>query len=93
MGYPLLDPKLRTTARPRPQVEQHTVEGLLTLVERERSGEVVDRQLMQSLLRMLHSLGTYPEGFQRPFLEQSRLYYQVRVCVHVCVRACAYCSA
>jgi cullin-4 len=32
--------------------------------------------LLQALLRMLHALGTYPDGLQRPFLEQSKRYYQ-----------------
>ena len=60
-----------------PQVERHAVKGLMTLVERERRGEGVDRPLLQSLLRMMHSLGTYAESFQRPFLEESGRFYRV----------------
>ncbi|VDI02751.1 cullin 4, partial [Mytilus galloprovincialis] len=37
-------------------VQNRTVEGLLQLISRERSGEAVDRQLMKSLLRMLSDL-------------------------------------
>jgi cullin-4 len=37
-------------------VQNKTVEGLLQLISRERSGEAVDRQLMKSLLRMLSDL-------------------------------------
>lgn len=59
------------------QVERHAVKGLLLLVERERRGETIDRQLLQSLLRMLGSLGTYPDAFQRPFLEESYSFYRV----------------
>lgn len=59
------------------KVERHAVKGLLILVERERQGESVDRPLLQSLLRMLHSLGTYAEAFQRPFLERSTRFYHV----------------
>lgn len=72
MGLQLLGKHLAE----RPEVERHTVEGLLILVESERQGETVDRQLMQSLLRMMHNLGTYFEAFQRPFLERSQRYYQ-----------------
>ena len=68
---PPLDPP------PPSQVERHAVKGLLCLVERERRGDGVDRALLQSLLRMLHSLGSYAEAFQRPFLEESNRFYRV----------------
>ena len=41
-------------------VEQRTVAGLLQLIARERSGELVDRQLMKSLLKMLSDLQVVP---------------------------------
>ena len=62
---------------PNHQVGAHAVKGLLALVDRERRGEVVDRRLVQSLLRMLHNLGTYAEAFQRPFLEESDRFYRL----------------
>lgn len=37
-------------------VETKTVDGLLKLIERERNGEAVNRQLLKSLLRMLSDL-------------------------------------
>ena len=37
-------------------VETRTVDGLLRLIERERNGEAVNRQLLKSLLRMLSDL-------------------------------------
>lgn len=37
-------------------VQAKTVNGLLQLIERERGGEAVDRQLLKSLLRMLSDL-------------------------------------
>ena len=37
-------------------VQTRTVEGILLLIERERTGETVDRQLLKSLLRMLSDL-------------------------------------
>lgn len=39
-----------------PTVEARTVDGLLSLIERERCGETVNRQLLKSLLRMLTDL-------------------------------------
>eukprot|EP00798_Chlamydomonas_sp_ICE-L_P023806 gene23806-9369_t len=58
-----------------PEVESRTVEGILALVERERKGEAIDRQLLKSLVRMFSNLGTYPETVQVPFLEQSESFF------------------
>ena len=37
-------------------VQSRTVEGILELIEKERNGEAVDRQLLKNLLRMLSDL-------------------------------------
>jgi len=37
-------------------VQSRTIAGILELIERERNGEAVDRQLLKSLLRMLSDL-------------------------------------
>jgi len=37
-------------------VQSRTISGVLDLIERERNGEAVDRQLLKSLLRMLCDL-------------------------------------
>lgn len=37
-------------------VQNRTVDGLLQLIDRERSGEAVDRSRLKSLLRMLSDL-------------------------------------
>ncbi|KAK6195670.1 hypothetical protein SNE40_001052 [Patella caerulea] len=56
-------------------VEVKTVDGLLRLIERERNGEAVNRQLLKSLLRMLSDLQIYKEAFEKKFLEATdRLY-------------------
>ena len=39
-----------------PLVQKRTVDGILQLIKRERTGEAVDRQLIKSLLRMLSDL-------------------------------------
>lgn len=39
-----------------PEVQGKTVTGILTLVERERTGEDINRPLLRSLLRMLSAL-------------------------------------
>lgn len=50
--------------------------GLLLLIERERHGEAVDRQLIASLLRMLKDLGLYTEKFEMPFLAETAVFYK-----------------
>lgn len=56
-------------------VQTKTVNGLLQLIERERGGEAVDRQLLKSLLRMLSDLQIYQEAFEKKFLEATDQLY------------------
>ena len=51
-----------------PRVESRTVDGLLSMIERERRGESVDRNLVRSLLRMLSDLQIYADVFEKKFL-------------------------
>jgi len=44
-------------------VQSRTIAGILELIERERNGEAVDRQLLKSLLRMLSDLQVNEESF------------------------------
>jgi len=43
-------------------VQSRTISGILELIERERNGEAVDRQLLKSLLRMLCDLQVCSSG-------------------------------
>ncbi|PZC81372.1 hypothetical protein B5X24_HaOG212824 [Helicoverpa armigera] len=45
-------------------VQTRTVDGLLTLIERERGGDAVDISLLKSLLRMLSDLQIYQDAFE-----------------------------
>ncbi|KAK3094652.1 hypothetical protein FSP39_004482 [Pinctada imbricata] len=56
-------------------VQSRTVDGLLRLIERERNGETVDRQLMKSLLRMLSDLQIYQAAFESKFLDATDKLY------------------
>lgn len=44
--------------------QTRTVDGLLMLIECERQGDVVDRLLLKSLLRMLSDLQIYQDVFE-----------------------------
>ncbi len=57
------------------QVERKTTQGILALIEADRSGEAVDASLLAHLLRMYTHLGIYAEAFQGPLLEQTRSFY------------------
>ncbi|CAB4064655.1 CUL4 [Lepeophtheirus salmonis] len=45
-----------------PAVQTRTVDGILMLIEQERHGDMVDRSLLKSLLRMLSDLQIYKEA-------------------------------
>jgi len=49
-------------------VQTRTVEGILMLIEQERHGDMVDRGLLKSLLRMLADLQIYQDAFEKKFL-------------------------
>nr|CAG4635961.1 EOG090X01NX [Eubosmina coregoni] len=56
-------------------VQTRTVDGLLTLIDKERQGDTVDRSLLKSLLRMLSDLGIYHEAFETKFLTSTERVY------------------
>lgn len=45
------------------KVQSKTIDGILLLIERERSGEAIDRSLLRSLLSMLSDLQVTRGGF------------------------------
>jgi len=52
----LCDLQVQTDRHTDRQTDRQTISGILELIERERNGEAVDRQLLKSLLRMLCDL-------------------------------------
>lgn len=56
-------------------VQRRTVNGLLMLIERERTGDTVDRGLLKNLLRMLTDLAIYKSAFEEKFLISTRQLY------------------
>ncbi|KAM5180885.1 cullin-4A isoform 1-T2 [Mantella aurantiaca] len=56
-------------------VQTKTIDGILLLIERERSGEAVDRSLLRSLLGMLSDLQMYKDSFEARFLEDTNRLY------------------
>uniref|UniRef100_A0A673KVN5 Cullin-4B-like n=1 Tax=Sinocyclocheilus rhinocerous TaxID=307959 RepID=A0A673KVN5_9TELE len=57
------------------KVQSKTIDGILLLIERERSGEAVDRSLLRSLLSMLSDLQIYQDSFEQCFLEETNRLY------------------
>ncbi|XP_040567702.1 cullin-4A [Lepeophtheirus salmonis] len=58
-----------------PAVQTRTVDGILMLIEQERHGDMVDRSLLKSLLRMLSDLQIYKEAFEKKFLVATEKLY------------------
>ncbi|KAG8452124.1 hypothetical protein GDO86_004064 [Hymenochirus boettgeri] len=56
-------------------VQSKTIDGILKLIEQERSGEAVDRSLLRSLLGMLSDLQVYKDSFEVKFLEETNCLY------------------
>uniref|UniRef100_A0AAZ3RN08 Cullin family profile domain-containing protein n=1 Tax=Oncorhynchus tshawytscha TaxID=74940 RepID=A0AAZ3RN08_ONCTS len=57
------------------KVQSKTIDGILLLIERERSGETIDRSLLRSLLSMLSDLQIYQDSFEQRFLEETNRLY------------------
>lgn len=62
-----------------PDIERKLVFGLLSLIERERDGEMIERDLVKNLTRMLVSIGVYAERFEKSFVMTSGKYYSQEV--------------
>ncbi|KAL5724941.1 Cullin-3A [Ranunculus cassubicifolius] len=61
------------------KIQTRLLNTLLELVQRERTGEVINRGLMRSIIKMLMDLGSsvYQEDFEKPFLDVSANFYSV----------------
>ncbi|XP_042498068.1 cullin-3A-like [Macadamia integrifolia] len=62
-----------------PKIQTRLLNTLLELVQKERTGEVINRGLMRNIIKMLMDLGSsvYQENFEKPFLEVSSNFYSV----------------
>mmetsp|Transcript_9527 Transcript_9527/g.18629 ORF Transcript_9527/g.18629 Transcript_9527/m.18629 type:complete len:744 (+) Transcript_9527:126-2357(+) len=62
-----------------PRVKDRIKNLLLQLIQQERDGEKVDRNLIRCTTQMLLDMGkvVYAEDFERPFVESSQHYYMV----------------
>ncbi|EDV26146.1 uncharacterized protein TRIADDRAFT_24582 [Trichoplax adhaerens] len=56
-------------------VEKKTIDGLLSLISRERNGETINKSLIKSLLRMLSELQMYQYHFENKFLQVTESLY------------------
>jgi hypothetical protein len=58
-----------------PDIQRRVLHGLLSSIEKDRSGETVDKPLLRNLSRMYIALGMYHESFETPFIESSDNFY------------------
>ncbi|KAI0243843.1 Cullin-4A [Massospora cicadina] len=61
-----------------PDVRTQTMAIILNWIGRERGGELVDREAVQNLLRMIHDLGLYDKEFEVQLLTQAEAYYHTQ---------------
>eukprot|EP00246_Nothoceros_aenigmaticus_P013947 TRINITY_DN5071_c0_g1_i1.p1 TRINITY_DN5071_c0_g1~~TRINITY_DN5071_c0_g1_i1.p1 ORF type:complete len:736 (-),score=193.26 TRINITY_DN5071_c0_g1_i1:582-2789(-) len=61
-----------------PKIRDRLLDTLLELVQRERTGDIINRGLMRNITQMLMDLGTavYQEDFEKPFLDASAIFYR-----------------
>eukprot|EP00178_Gracilaria_changii_P023638 TRINITY_DN714_c0_g1_i1.p1 TRINITY_DN714_c0_g1~~TRINITY_DN714_c0_g1_i1.p1 ORF type:complete len:807 (-),score=120.10 TRINITY_DN714_c0_g1_i1:3888-6188(-) len=59
-----------------PNLQTHTVNCLLSLINSERDGDSVDVSLIRNLLLMFSAIGTYDQAFEKPFLGDTDAYYR-----------------
>ncbi|CAH8253462.1 unnamed protein product [Arabidopsis lyrata] len=61
------------------KIHTRLLNTLLDLVQKERTGEVIDRGLMRNVIKMFMDLGesVYQEDFEKPFLDASSEFYKV----------------
>lgn len=57
-------------------IRERALNSLLDAIQKERSGETVDRNCIRSLVRMYISLGIYFSDFENKFLESTELFYR-----------------
>ena len=65
-----------------PVVQSRVVDGLLLLIEKERSGDAVDRGLVKTLLRMLSALQIYNKVIISVFFQYlscGKVYFKLMV--------------
>lgn len=58
------------------KINSKLVDFLLVLIDLERQGEIIDRNLLKSLIKMLHELQIYEEKFEPKFLTTTDSMYQ-----------------
>ncbi|CAM6098317.1 unnamed protein product [Calypogeia fissa] len=71
-----------------PNTRDRFVNAVLELVHRERTGKVIDRRLMRSLMEMLLDLDLY-EIFGTPFLESTARFYRWTSQQYIGTRSCS----
>jgi cullin-4 len=58
-----------------PETDKRVLSGVLSLIERDRQGETIDRSLVNSLVRMYSALNLYTDHFEKHFLDTTHAFY------------------
>lgn len=66
----------RTHFSAAPDVQDKTVSGLITVINRERDGDTVDSSLLKNILTMFSAIGVYATVFEKAFIAATDDYYR-----------------
>lgn len=58
-------------------VGQRMLNAVLHQITRERNGDLIERSVIRTILRMLVSLQIYEESFEKVFLQRSKEFYEL----------------
>jgi len=90
LGLTLFRDEIARSSRLRDRV----LKGLMSLVQRERTGEQINRSLVKNIVQMLIEVGVnsrtvYEEDFEKPFLETSSSFFRVESQEFISSNTCA----
>ena len=69
------DTSTSSTPQQKNSIQDYFRQAMFTLIQQERAGENINRNLMYNLLRMLTALNLYHDFFELPFLQMSETFY------------------
>lgn len=77
-----------------PKIKDRLIKFMLSLIQKERQGEVIERGLLKNITQMLVDLGintrsVYEELFEKPFLETSASFYSVESQEFIASNSCS----
>lgn len=86
--------KFRDNVARNPRIKDRLLKTLLSMIQQERTGEVINKSLLKSITQMLIDLGVnsravYEEDFEKPFLDTSSSFYRLESQDFIATNSCS----